>query len=488
MALDPSDPRSVPLSNEARGAALRRAASVDWDVVVVGGGNAALVAALSARHAAERVLILERAPRHMRGGNTRHTRNVRCAHDLGDEYTPGSYSVDELLEDLKSVGRGPVNLDLARLAVAESKTLPAWMEAHGARWQPALRGTLNLSRTNRFFIGGGTALVNTYYRTVEAMGIEVIYDATVSDLVLDGTRVTAAVVDGPDGPLPIRTRALVVASGGFEANIPWLKRIWGEAAENYLIRGTPYNDGIMLARLLELGAGSAGDPKGFHALAIDARSPKFDGGIATRLDSIPFSIVVNREARRFADEGQDIWPKRYASWGRLIAEQPGQIAFSVYDARAKRLFIPSLYPPYAAATIGEAAALAGLDPARLTATVDEYGRHLRPDAPFDPARKDGCATTGLEPPKSNWALPIATPPFEIMPLRPGITFTYLGLAVNERAQVLDARGTPFGNLYAAGEVMSGNILSSGYLAGFGVTIGHVFGRIAGGEAARHGSR
>lgn len=480
------DPRA-PTAAETS-AALRRHEGVAWDVVVAGGGNAALAAALSAKRQAGRVLVVERAPRHMRGGNTRHTRNIRCAHDRGDSYTPGTYPADELLADLKSVGRGPVNLDLARMAVEESKTIPSWMESHGVRWQGALRGTLSLGRTNRFFLGGGTALVNTYYRTAEALGIDVVYDSTVVDLIVDGRSVRAVVVDGPAGPVTLATRALVVASGGFEANIEWLRRYWGDAVDNYLIRGTPYNDGKVFAKLLELGAGSAGDPKGFHAIGIDARSPRYDGGIATRLDSIPFSIAVNRDGRRFADEGQDIWPKRYASWGRLIAEQPGQIVYSVYDSRAKRLFMPSLYKPYAAATIADLAGTVGLDPQRLEATVAEYNRAVPLAADFDPSRKDGRATVGLEPPKSNWALPIAEPPFYLSPLRPGITFTYLGVAVNERAQVLDTRGDPFANVYAAGEVMSGNILSSGYLAGFGLTIGQVFGRIAGREAAAHGAR
>ena len=456
-----------------------------WDVVVVGGGSAALVAALTARREVERVLVVERAPRAMRGGNTRHTRNIRCAHDASDEYTPGTYPAEELLDDLKSVGRGPVSFELARVAVDSSRSIPAWMVEQGVRWQSALRGTLSLSRTNRFFLGGGTALLNTYYRAAERAGVAIAYDSAVADVQLDGRRVRSITVETADGPIRVEMRALVVACGGFEANLEWLRRYWGDAVDNYHVRGTPYNDGKVLARLFELGAGSAGDPKGFHAIAIDARSPKFDGGIATRLDSIPFSIAVNRDGRRFADEGADIWPKRYASWGALIAEQPDQIVYSVCDARARRLFMPSLYPPYVADTIADLARSVGLDPARLEATVAEYNRSIPGDVPqFDPEKKDGRATVGLKPPKSNWALPIAESPFYLYPLRPGITFTFLGLAVNERAQVLDTRGVSFENLYAAGEVMSGNILSSGYLAGFGLTIGHTFGRIAGTEAGR----
>jgi tricarballylate dehydrogenase len=479
-------PPPWPVPSTASPAALRSLAGVEWDVVVIGSGNAALVAALTACQTVERVLVLERAPQHMRGGNTRHTRNIRCAHDTGDVFTPGTYSVDELFSDLQGVGRGPVNPALALFAVGESQTIPGWMADHGVRWQQPLAGTLNLNRTNRFFLGGGTALVNHYARTAELAGIRIAYEAAASDFRLSGDRrVTQVVLESADGPVDIPTRAVVVASGGFEANNGWLKRYWGDAADNYLVRGTPYNDGSMLARLLDLGAGVAGDPRGFHAIAVDARAPRFDGGIATRLDSVPYSIVVNRDGLRFSDEGRDIWPKRYASWGGLIAEQDGQIAYSVYDAQAAPLFMPSMYPAYTGASVAEVARLAGLDADRVVRTVAEFNAHIDPAGRFDPRRLDGCGTRGLDPPKSNWALPIQGPPFHILPLRTGITFTFMGLAVNELAQVLDTDGRPFTNVYAAGEVMSGNILSSGYLAGFGLTIGSVFGRIAGREAAQH---
>ncbi|HEY7926640.1 MAG TPA: FAD-dependent tricarballylate dehydrogenase TcuA [Candidatus Dormibacteraeota bacterium] len=482
----PAMPSPWAVQSTAPSSALRALAEVDWDVVVIGSGNAALVAALTARRLAERVLVLERAPRHMRGGNTRHTRNIRCAHATADEFTPGTYSVDELFSDLQGVGRGPVNRELARFVVAESQTIPRWMADHGVRWQQPLAGTLNLNRTNRFFLGGGTALVNHYARTAELAGVRIVYEAAVSGLQLrDDRRCTAVVLDTVDGPIGIPTAAAVVASGGFEANHAWLRRYWGDAADNYLVRGTPYNDGSMLALMVNLGAAVAGEPRGFHAIAVDARAPRFDGGIATRLDSVPYSIVVNRGGDRFADEGSDIWPKRYASWGGLIAAQDGQIAYSIYDAQAAPLFMPSMYPAYTGTSVAEVARSVGLDADRVVRTVADFNAHVDPAGRFDPKRLDGCGTRGLNPPKSNWALPIQASPFHILPLRTGITFTFMGLSVNECAQVLGFDGRPFTNVYAAGEVMSGNILSSGYLAGFGLTIGSVFGRIAGREAAMH---
>ena len=456
-----------------------------YDVIVIGGGNAALCAALSARRHAPRVLLLERAPRHMRGGNTRHTRNVRCAHAPGDPYLSGEYTEEEFLDDLLRVGGGRVNLDLARYVIRESRMLPSWMTEHGVRWQQPLAGTLQLGRTNRFFLGGGKALVNAYNETVCRLGITVRYDACAEDLLISGGAFEAVVVTQAGTREVIRGRAAVVASGGFEANLAWLGRYWGDAAENFIVRGTPYNDGKMLALLLEKGAMQVGDPKGFHAIAVDARAPKYDGGIATRLDAIPFGIVVNRAAQRFYDEGEDLWPKRYAIWGRLIAEQPGQIAYSIVDAGAIDRFLPPLYPPFQADSVEELAASLGLDRGGLVQTVQAFNRAADGNAAPRFDALDGAGTNGLTPPKSNWARPIIRPPFYGLPLRPGITFTYLGVAVDDAARVLDRSGRPFPNVYAAGEIMSGNVLSSGYLGGFGLTLGSVFGRLAGREAATH---
>jgi tricarballylate dehydrogenase len=352
-------------------------------------------------------------------------------------------------------------------------------------WQQPLAGTLHLGRTNRWFLGGGKALLNTYYRTAARMGIEVCYNARVEDLVIENNRFEAVRLK-EDGEELVRGRAVVVAAGGYEANIEWLRRHWGDAAENFIIRGSVYNDGTLLAALLKAGAKSMGDPKGFHAIAVDARAPKFDGGIVTRLDVVPFGIVVNRDARRFYDEGEDIWPKRYAIWGTLIASQPGQIAYGIVDAKTIDCFLPPMFKPYRADSPEELAALLGLDPAAFVNTLAEYNRAVAGNAAAQMQRLDGLCTRGVIPPKSNWALPIDRPPFYGLPLRPGITFTYMGVAVDERARVLDQAGRAFQNVYAAGEIMSGNILTKGYLGGFGLTIGSVFGRLAGREAASNG--
>jgi tricarballylate dehydrogenase len=465
--------------------AAEEAACLNWDVVVIGGGNAALVSALTAREPGARVLLLERAPEPFRGGNSRHTRNVRCVHADADDYNTGAYTFRELWDDLCGVGTGPNDERLAELTVRESESVPSWMTAHGVRWQRPLTGTLHLGRTNRFFLGGGKALVNTYYGAARRAGIKVLYEASAEQLCIQGDRCESLIMRHGGREYEIRAGAVVCASGGFEANIEWLRKYWGDAALNYHIRGPRYNDGTVLAQLFAAGAERAGEERGFHAIAVDARSPRFDGGIATRLDTIPFGIVVNREGHRFYDEGEEIWPKRYAIWGTNLAGQPGQIAYSFWDSKVRRLFLPPMYGASSAHTIGELAASFGLDRVTVARTVAGYNAAIVAGGTFDPAGLDDCRTEGLSPDKTHWALPLDTPPYYAIAMRPGITFTYMGVAVTEEARVRRAGGTLLSNVFAAGEIMSGNILSTGYLAGFGMTIGTVWGRIAGREAARH---
>ena len=461
-----------------------------FDVLIVGGGNAALCAAISAAQGNPnaKILVLESAPQAFRGGNSRHTRNLRYLHKSATHVLTGPYDEDEFWDDLLRVTGGKTNEALARFTLRESTDLGVWMETQGCRFQAPLRGTLHLSRTNAFFLGGGKALMNAYYRTAHKLGVQVVYDAQVQDLIIRDGRFSSAVVSTNGGTnedtQEVRARSVVIASGGFEANIPWLKEYWGEAADNFIIRGTPYNTGRMLRVLLDSGAKPVGDPRQCHAVAIDARAPKFDGGIVTRLDSVPFGIVVNTHAKRFYDEGEDFWPKRYAIWGRIVAQQPDQIAYSIIDSKAMGEFMPSVFPPIEADSIEELATKLKLDPPTLVGTVTGFNAATRPGT-FDPSILDECATHGLALPKSHWAIPLDTPPFYGYPLRPGITFTYLGVTVNEHAQVTMQNEQPASNIYAAGEVMAGNILGQGYMAGFGMTIGTVFGRIAGREAVQH---
>lgn len=458
--------------------------SQTFDVLVVGGGNAALCAAMTAQEAGAKVLLLESAPKEFRGGNSRHTRNLRYLHARGNKYLTGPYTEEEFWDDLLHVTDGQTNEQLSRFTIRESEDLGEWMEKHGCHFQPAMRGTLHLARTNAFFLGGGKALMNAYYASAAKMGVKILYDAEVRDLYIRNGLFSTAVFEAHGALQKVRAKSVVVASGGFQANLSWLKEYWGEAAENFIIRGTPYDKGRMLRVLLNQGAKPVGDPHQCHAVAIDARAPKFDGGIVTRLDCVSFGIVVNKHARRFYDEGEDFWPKRYAIWGRLVAQQPDQIAYAIIDSKSIDLFMPSVFPPIEADSIRHLAGKLELEPSVLEKTVSSFNNATL-SGTFDPSILDNCSTENLEPPKSHWARPLETQPFYGYPLRPGITFTYLGVAVNEKAQVIMQNDQPAENIFAAGEIMAGNMLGKGYMAGLGMTIGTVFGRLAGKEAARY---
>lgn len=458
--------------------------TTQYDIAVIGGGNAALCAAMSAAEAGAKVLILETAPQAYRGGNSRHTRNFRCMHRGPLGPLVETYSEDEYFADLMKVTDGKTDETLARLAIRTSEECLPWMQDHGVRFQPSLSGTLSLARTNAFFMGGGKSLVNAYYRTAEALGVDVLYEAHVTHLEREGDQITRLDYTYQGRDHQINPKAVIVASGGFQADLDWLTRAWGPAAQNFLIRGTPYNRGVVLADLLDQGVQSVGDADQCHAVAIDGRAPKFDGGIVTRLDCVPFSIVVNKHGQRFYDEGQDVWPKRYAIWGRLVAAQPDQVGYVVIDSKSLDLFMPSVFPPLKADTLEDLAAQMDLPADVLRDTVQTFNAACGDISAFHPTELDHVATSGLTPPKTNWARPINEPPYYGYSLRTGVTFTYLGLKVDENAQCSTAEGK-IRNLWAAGETMAGSILGQGYLAGYGMTIGTVFGRIAGREAAKY---
>ena len=455
-----------------------------WDILVIGAGNAGLCAAITAAEAGCSVLVIEAAARDMRGGNTRHTRNLRAMHEAPTDVLTDAYSFEEYFDDLMRVTRGITNRELASLTLEKSAELTGWLGERGVRFQPALSGTLNLGRTNAFFLGGGRALLNSLCRHAEGLGVEFLYETEVSEMRMeDGYCDGVGLADGRT----LRAKKVITTAGGFEANLEWLAEGWGDSAKNFLVRGTPYNTGTVLRSLLDQGAKPVGELDQCHAVAIDARAPKFDGGIASRIDGVPFGIVLNRDSARFYDEGEDFWPKRYAIWGRLVAGQPDQIAYALLDSVGVARFMPSVFTPICDDSIEGLAEQLGLDPARARAAVDEFNAAC-PDGPIDQSVLDGKATSGLTPEKTNWAAPIEKPPFYGFPLRPGITFTYMGVEVNDSAQILMQDGRPSANLFAAGEIMAGNVLGQGYLAGIGMTIGAVFGRIAGATAARQLNR
>jgi len=455
-----------------------------FDVLVIGGGNAALCAALMAREAGASVLLLESAPRAWRGGNSQHTRNLRCMHDAPQDVLVDAYPEEEYWQDLLKVTGGLTNEQLARLTIRASATCRPWMRKHGVHFQPPLSGALHVARTNAFFMGGGKALVNAYYRSAEALGVQIRYDTPVDAIELDGRRFIAA----RSGSQRFTARSCVLAAGGFESNREWLRQAWGQnergewPADNFLIRGTRFNRGNLLRFMIDAGADSIGDPTQAHMVAIDARAPLYDGGICTRIDCVSLGVVVNRDGERFYDEGEDFWPKRYAIWGRLVAQQPGQVAYSIIDAQAVGHFMPPVFPGEKADSLPQLARQLGVPEAAFVQTVQAYNAACR-QGQFDHTVLDDCHTEGLQPPKTHWARPLEQAPFYGYALRPGVTFTYLGLKVNERAQV-HFSGQPSDNLFVAGEMMAGNVLGKGYTAGVGMSIGTAFGRIAGSQAAQ----
>lgn len=459
------------------------------DVLVIGGGNAALCAALTAREAGASVLLLEAAPKEWRGGNSVHTRNLRCMHDAPQDVLTDAYPEEEFWQDLLKVTGGQTSEAMARCVIRESSSARTWMQAHGVRFQPSLSGTLHLSRTNAFFKGGGKALVNAYYRSAEKWGVQVRYDAAVTRLELDNARFVAAHLHNGER---ITAKTCVVASGGFESNREWLREAWGQNAQgewpsdNFAIRGTRYNMGVLLKDLIAQGADTIGDPTQSHCVAVDARAPLYDGGIVTRVDCVSLGIMVNQNAQRFYDEGEDFWPKRYAIWGRLVAQQPEQLGYSIIDAKAVGRFMPPVFKGVQADSLPDLARQLGLNETAFMQTVNDFNAACsiaKGMGTFDHSVLDDCHTVGISPAKTHWALPINTAPFFGYALKPGITFTYLGMQVGERAAIRFG-GNESPNLFAAGEIMAGNVLGKGYTAGVGMTIGTVFGRIAGAEAAQ----
>ncbi|WP_071058262.1 FAD-dependent tricarballylate dehydrogenase TcuA [Pelistega sp. MC2] len=459
-----------------------------YDVIVIGGGNAALCSAISAReNGAKKVLLLESAPKVWRGGNSAHTRNLRCMHDAPTDVLTDSYPEDEFFQDVYRVTKGQTNEDMARFVIRSTATCTTWMKKYGVRFQPSLGGTLHLGRTNAFFLGGGKALVNAYYKSAEKLGIEIRYETEVIALNMDqNTCQSITVIDNTKKEYELKAKSYVIASGGFESNREWLEEAWGSAARNFLIRGTRYNQGKLLKELIRNKAQIIGDPTQGHAVAIDARSPLYDGGIVTRVDCVSLGIVLNKNGLRFYDEGEDFWPKRYAIWGRLVAQQPDQVAYCIIDSKAIGKFMPSVFPSISANTIEELIEKVGLPVEQSLTTINEYNDAVQPGN-FNHNELDNCQTVGLSPNKTHWALKINQGPFYAYPLATGITFTYMGVKVDKKARIFMDNNTQATNIFAAGEIMAGNILSQGYVAGFGMAIGTVFGRIAGEEAAKNES-
>jgi tricarballylate dehydrogenase len=461
------------------------ATSETSDVLVVGGGSAALCAAIAARRAGATVRLVEQAPLALRGGNTRHARNFRLMHDQPQWYVPDIYGEDAFFRDLVRVTRGATDEPLARLLIRGSASIAAWLGENGVRLQDPSAGAMPYSKRTAFFLGGGKAMINALYTTATKLGASIGYDSEVVALSFgDDENCTADILhDGRTERAVAKT--LVVCTGGHQANVGWLRENFGPAANNFMVRGTPYTTGTVLRLLLDAGAKPAGDPARCHMVAVDARGPKFDGGIVTRITAIPHGIVVDRNGQRFHDEGEDARKTHFARWGARIADCPDQIAYLILDTAGSSRALPTALPPIRADTIAALATALGLDPVALQTTVQDFNAAITAG---DGVPLTERGTQGLTPPKSHGAVALAVPPFAAYPLRPGVTFTHFGVAVDDHLRVVKNDGRPASNVFAAGMIMAANVLGDGYLAGLGVVLSTVFGRLAGEEAARRAAR
>ncbi len=487
--------------------------SCDWDVVVVGCGNAALCAAVASREAGARVLVLERAPEAKRGGNGIFTGGlVRFAYSGLDEIRQlaelsdhelrtldvGSYDQGTFFDDVARLGDYQADSDLLSALTSRSFPTMLWLRKHGVRFIPSMglhayrdgagrtkfRGNAPLE-----VVGGGLGLVDHLASLATDNGVEIRYNARAVALnpSVDGS--WRLVHGGRQDPTEVTTRSVVLACGGFEANAAMRAQYLGPGWDLARVRGSEYNtgDGIRLAH--EAGAALVGNWSGCHATPTDAQTPRFGDRrllhTFTR-HSYHFGIMVNRNGLRFVDEAEDLETHTYAKFGREILIQPGGIAYQIFDAVGAKLTREEYWNRYAtreqAQTIGELGAKLGLGEA-FAQTVERYNAALD-DTPFDPSVKDGKATTGLIPPKSNWAIPIVTPPFYAFPVACGITFTYGGLGITPEAEVRDEDGQSIPGLYAAGEII-GDLFYNNYPTASGITTGAVFGRTAGHNAARY---
>jgi tricarballylate dehydrogenase len=461
---------------------MSEAAAQRPDVLVVGGGSAALCAAIAARRSGASVRLVERAPASLRGGNTRHARNFRLMHDGPQWYVPDAYGEDAFFKDLVRVTGGATDEPLARLLIRGSATIASWLDGNGVRLQDPAGGAMPYSRRTAFFLGGGKAMINTLYATAAKLGVAIGYDSEVVALRFADDRDCEADIVHHGSSERVAARTMVLCTGGHQADLDWLRRDFGAAADKFMIRGSPYVTGTVLRLLLDAGIRPVGNPARCHMVAVDARGPKFDGGIVTRITAIPHGIVVDRDGRRFHDEGEDARKTHFARWGARIADRPDQIAYLILDAAGLGRSLPTALPPIRADTIAGLATSLGLDPTALQTTVRDF--NAATPATDDAPQIERC-TTGLTPPKSHSAVALTVPPFAAYPMRPGVTFTHFGVAVDQHLRIVGLDGRPARNVFAAGMIMAANVLGCGYLAGLGVALSTVFGRLAGEEAARH---
>src|SRR5450759_4737154 len=488
--------------------------TVPYDVIVVGKGNAALCSALSAHENGAKVLVLEAAPEEESGGNTRFAGGVmRFAYESVDDLKRvteltdeeiansdfGTNTREEFFDDLYRLTSYRTDADLSEILVTQSLDTMAWLRSKGARFEPNYGRQSGMVGGKRKFFGrmpievsgGGAGLVQYLDAAAKKAGIEVRYDTRVASLIYDGERVSGVRAQEKSKPVDLHAKSVVLACGGFEANPEWRTRYLGPGWELAKVRGTRFNVGDGLRMALDIGAAPYGNWSGCHATGWDRYAPEFGDvnvGDQFQKHSYIFGLLINADGKRFVDEGWDFHSFTYAKYGGAVLQQPGQFAWQVFDAKVKHLlrseYRIKFMTKVSANTLEELASkLEGVNPGGFLKTVHEYNAAVMRDVPFDHVVKDGKSTVGIEPPKSNWAQALDTPPFDAYATTCGITFTFGGLRIDrETGQVLNVHLHKIPGLYCAGE-MVGGLFYFNYPSGTGLVSGAVFGRIAGRGAA-----
>lgn len=485
-----------------------------WDVVVIGGGNAAFCAALAAREKRERVLMLERAPESDCGGNTRFTAGAmrivyngvddlrKLMPDLTDQECAntdfGTYTEEQFLDDIGRVTQYRCDPDLTELLVKKSYDTVVWMQSKGVKFAPIWgRQAFKVDGKFKFWggltveaWGGGEGLLEAETKAAKKFGVELWYGARAVSLISDDDGVKGVRVKRDGKTIDVRAHAVVLAGGGFQSNPEWRTRYLGPGWELAKVRGTKYNTGDVIKMALDIGASPTGNWSGCHAVGWERNAPEF-GDLAVgdqfQKHSYPFGIMVNAEGKRFVDEGADFRNYTYAKYGRVILNQPGQFAWQIFDAKVKHLLrgeynikqVTKRVAPTLEALVKQ---LDDVDADAALKEIQQYNAAVQQQIPFNPNVKDGRCTQVLAVPKSNWANVLDTGPFEAYAVTCGITFTFGGLRIDTSARVLSTDGDPIPGLYAAGELVGG-IFYFNYPGGSGLTNGSVFGRIAGTNAA-----
>lgn len=483
-----------------------------FDVAVIGGGNAALCAALSAQEAGARVIVIERAPKDNRGGSSAFTGGAfRIAYKGNDDLKTlipdlsedelansdfGSYTEDQFYNEAVAMSGYRADADVLDTVVTQSFPTMMWMRSLGVRFMPIYgRQSFKVDGKNKFWggltvevSGGGLGLMQALYDRAEKLGLDLRYGARACGLEREGDAWTVALEEN-GATRKLRARAVVLATGGFHANVRWRAQYLGPNWDLAKVRGSRYNTGDGIDMAVGAGAIAHGNWTGCHAVFYDLNAPAF-GDIDLlnqQKNYFNLGIVVNADGRRFVDEGLDFRNYTYSGMGARVLAQPGAVAWQVFDAKTAGLLPDEYRVKHAtrlqADTLEELAAqMEGINPRGFLQTVREFNDSIDQSVPFNPAVKDGRATRGLAVPKSNWAHPLDTGPFVAYAVTCGITCTYAGVKVNPNGQVLDGDDHPLPGLYAAGE-MVGGLYYVKYAGGIGLTAGSVLGRISGAHAA-----